>query len=356
MNLKKILFIWFFCVFFLLNVFSSQNVKFNQKKMLYEGEKGKNIVFDRFDEFTIKPEEAVFYDIAKAILHDGLLYILDSKRSQIFVFDSSSALISIIGQPGQGPGDLEYPRDFFIDSGGTVYVVNSVAQRIEVFSLEGNFIKRINLATPKEIFYSHPSNIILNQDNRIFIAYDISTHLIDEYQDNGSFVGTLIKRENPIKIPGVNIGNSSSLYFSKQNQDIIHFDYFTGIFHILSRSGMIKAKFSAYDSYHQNQMSKIIADIRKSDKPILSIKVFELWSSSFCVNNEGTILVMLQIRNKEEPQKFFVFSIDGTYLYQMTIPFFENELVRQMYFYDDTYMFITMNQKIYFSKKGGKRD
>jgi hypothetical protein len=334
-----------------LNVFSAQNVKLNQEKELYKGEK--HIVFDRFDEFTIDPEEVAFKNISKAILHEGLLYILDSSQSRIFVFDSSAALISFIGQPGQGPGDLEYPRDFFIDSGGKVYVVNSAAQRIEVFSPEGNFIKRINLAAPKEIFYSHPSNIILNQDNRIFIAYNISTHLIDEYQDNGSFVRTLIKRDNPIKIPGVNIGNSSSMYLSKQNQDIIHFDYFTGIFQILSQSGTIKAKFSAYDSLHQNQMSKIIADIKKSDKPILSIKVFELWSSSFCVNNEGTIFSMLQLRNKKEPQKFFVFSMDGTYLYQMAIPFFEYDLVEQMYFYDDTYIFITMNQKIYFSKKGG---
>ena len=244
MNLKKILFICFFSIFILSNAFSTQNVKLNQKEGLYQGEKEKHIVFDQFDEFKINPEEIVFKDISKVILNDGLIYILDTKQSQIFVFDSSAALISTIGLPGQGPGDLEYPSDFFIDSGGTIYIVNSSAQRIEVFSPEGSFTKRIDLAVSRDIFYSHPSVLTLSQDNRIFIAYNISTHLIDEYQNTGSFVRTLIKRDNPVKIPGVNIGNSSSIYLSKKNKDIIHFNYFTGIFHILSQSGIIKAKFS----------------------------------------------------------------------------------------------------------------
>ncbi|MGD2245744.1 MAG: 6-bladed beta-propeller [Candidatus Aminicenantes bacterium] len=327
-----------------------QNVKFNQKEGLHQREKEKHIVFDQFDEFKIDPEEVVFKDISKLILHDGLIYILDSKQSRIFVFDSSAALISTIGQPGQGPGDLEYPRDFFIDSVGTVYVVNSAAQRIEVFSPDGIFTKRIDLSVPKDIFYSHPSAFLLNQDDRIFIAYNISTHLIDEYQDTGSFVRTLIKRDNPVKIPGVNIGNSSFMCLSKQNKDIIHFNYFTGVFHILSQSGIIKVKFSAYDSLHQNQMSKIIADIKKSDKPFLSIQVFELWSPFFCVNNQDMILSMLRLKNKKEPQKFFIFSKDGIYLYQMAIPFFKNDVVDQIYFYDNNYIFITANQKIFFSK------
>lgn len=333
-----------------MNVLFTQNVKLGQKVGLYQGEKEKHIVFNRFDEFKIDPGEAIFKEISKVILHDGLIYILDSKQSKIFVFDSSAALISTIGQPGQGPGDLEYPRDFFIDSEGTIYVINSAAQRIEVFSPEGNFKKRIDFAVPKDIFYSRPSDILMNQDHRIFIAYIISTNLIDEYQDTGSFVRTLIKRDNPVKVPGANIGNSSSICLLKQSQDIIHFNYFTGIFKILSQSGIIKEKFSAYDSLHKDQMSKILSDIKKSDKPFLSIEVFELWSSSFCVNNEGMILSMLWLKKKKEPRKFFIFSIDGTYLYQMAIPFFEDDNVDQMYFYDNTYIFITMSQKIFFSK------
>lgn len=348
--MKKVLFISFFNIFVLFSFLSCQNKKIYQKDGLYQGKTDKYLVFDRFDELKIANEEIVFKAISKVILHDGLLYILDSRQSKIFVVGPSGDLISIIGQPGQGPGDLEYPRDFYINSDGTIYVINSAAQRIEVFSQNGKFLKRINLAVPEDIIYSHLSGILLNQSNKLFITYNISEHLIDEYQDTGAYIKTLVKRNDSIKIPGVNIGNSSSIYLKKKNQDIIHFNYFTGIFTIISQKGIIKAEFSAYDSMHQNQMSMILSDINKSEKPILSIRVFELWSPFFCINNEGVLLAILMLKDKNEPQKFFVFSEEGKYLYQMSIPFFEGDIIDQIYFYDNTYIFITTDQKIYFSK------
>ena len=356
MNIKKALFVCFFNVSFLFSVLYAQNNNIDQKEGLYQGKKDKYLVFNQFNEFKIDYEKIIFNDISKVILRGEILYVLDSKQSKIFIIGSSGDLITVIGQPGQGPGDLEYPQDFYINSDRTIYVTNSAAQRVEVFSQEGKFKKRIKLAIPKDNIYSHISRILLNNNDRLFVAYNISKNLIDEYQETGSFVRTLLKRNDSIKIPGVNIGNSSSIYLSKQNQNIIHFNYFTGIFTIISQSGIIKTKFSAYDSLHQNQMSKILEDINKSEKPFLSIKEFELWCPFFCVNNQDTIISILRLRNKNEPQKLFVFSKDGIYLYQMNIPFFEKDIIDQIYFYDNTFIFITIDQKIYFSKQGGLND
>jgi len=332
-----------FCLF-------SQEIKINQKHGFLQKKLGTHVTFHEFEKFQPDINEVTLREITKLIIYDNKVFILDKRQSRIFVCDKEANFLYTIGRPGQGPGELEYPCDFFINSEGTVYILNSAAFRVEVFSREGNFIKRINIAVPKDISYSHPNLLCLDQDHRLFIAYDASTHLIDEYQDNGSFVKTLIKRDDPIRIPGVNIGNSSSLRLLKQNQDIIHFNYFTGIFIILSRSGIIKAKFSAYDSLHRNEMSRILVDIKKSKSPILSINEFELWSPFFCVDDQGMILSMLRLKNKKEPQRFFVFSKDGKFLYHMAIPFFENDIVDQMYFYDNIYIFITRDQNIFFSK------
>jgi hypothetical protein len=328
----------------------SQEIKINQKHGFLQKKLETHVTFHEFKKFQPDVNKVTLREITRLIIHDNKVFILDKRQSRIFVCDKEANYLYTIGRPGQGPGDLEYPCDFFINSEGTVYVLSSAAFRVEVFSREGNFIKRINLAVPKDISYSHPNLLCLDQDHRQFIGYDVSSHLIDEYQDNGSFVRTLIKRDDPIRIPGVNIGNCSSFHLLKQNQDITYFNYFSGIFIILSRSGTIKAKFSAYDSLHQNKMSKILVDIKKSNSPMLSINEFELWSPFFCIDDQGLILSMLLLKRKKEPQKFFVFSKDGKYLYHMAIPFFENDIVDQMYFYDNIYIFITRDQNIFFSK------
>ena len=79
--------------------------------------------------------------VAVAYDQTGNAYVLDQRRSKIFVFSRSSGLpVRTIGSRGSGPGKLLDPAALAIDDGGTIHVADSDNQRIARFSTGGNYL------------------------------------------------------------------------------------------------------------------------------------------------------------------------------------------------------------------------
>jgi len=352
---KKII-IWLFILFSCCYLLP-QEIKINQKEGIFQDKKESHIAFHKFKKFQPNINKVVISRITKIVIHDDKVFILDGRQSRIFVFDKQANYLYSIGRPGQGPGDLEYPRDFTLSNGGNIYVVNSMAKRLEVFSLKGDFLKRIELELPKEIYYSTPSRILVDQNKNLYIAYNLSSHLIDIYNDQGKYQKSLLKREDEVFIPGGNLGNSSQILFLPKDNSILHFNYFTGVFTKISKTGRVEKVFSVFDAFQSKETSKIKNDMRKSRKKrksnSLSIKGFQLWSNC-CIDKNSNIYVFLLWKKKKEQQKMFVFSPEGYFLYCKTIPYFNKTRVNSLFCFQDLFFFTTPNEEIIFTnKKGG---
>ncbi len=80
---------------------------------------------------------------------DGRLYVADSKKDTIWVFDSNGAVIRSIGTPGEGDGQFKFPVAveiaYYVDGQGQevgeLYVADHGHSLIQVFDLEGNFLR-----------------------------------------------------------------------------------------------------------------------------------------------------------------------------------------------------------------------
>lgn len=225
----------------------SQEINIQQKEGLIQNKEDKHIVFRGIDKIDSFSESGIIGSITKMNMAGERIYILDKRQCKIFVFTKKAKFLYSIGRSGQGPGDLENPSDFFITDKETVYVLNPMAKRIEVFSIKGNFVKRIALKLPEGLFYSQPNRILVDQNQEILIAYSLSRHLIDVYDENGNYLRTLLKREDKITIPGENIGNCSQIQFFPKEKAILHFNYFTGLFTKISKTGNIEKIFSVFD-------------------------------------------------------------------------------------------------------------
>lgn len=339
---------------FLTHYAASQEIKIQQREGLVQNKKEKQIVFRQFEKFEPDLNKVTISRITKMIIFDDSVFILDGRQSKIFVFDRKANYLYSIGRPGQGPGDLEYPPDFFISEKEIIYVLNSMAKRIEVFSIKGDFIKRIELKLPKEIFFSQPRCILVDKNQDILIAYNLGPHLIDIYDDNGKYLKTLLKREDEIYIPGDNIGNCSQILFFPKDNAILHFNYFTGLFTKISKTGKVGRHFSVFDALQSKETSKIEEEIsasRKANKTGVSIKGFQLWSNC-CLDKDYNIYVFLLLKKRTEKQKMFVFSSEGDFLYWENIPYFVNIRVDDLYYFQDSFVFKTSDEEIYFTKKG----
>ncbi len=151
---------------------SSQTNLIDQKNGLFQLTPEKHARLLKIHEFQIDPKSAILSKPVKVIKHQDKIYILDLKQCKIFIFNLDGGFLSTIGQPGQGPGDLEYPIDFVIRS-NEIYVINSAAKRVEVFFLNGNFKERIQLHVPQEYVFSNISHILVGNNSKIYVSYNL---------------------------------------------------------------------------------------------------------------------------------------------------------------------------------------
>lgn len=347
---RKLILLSLFIFIFQLYLFS-QEIKINQKEGILQEKLESHITFHKFEKFQPDINKVALSRITKLIIHDNKVFILDERQSRIFVFNKEANFLYTIGRPGQGPGDLEYPRDFDISKEGHVYVINSMAKRIEVFSLKGDFKRRIKLNIPEEIFYSRPSCILVSPIQNFLLGYSLSSHLIDTYDSVGTYKRNIIKRDDQIIIPGENLGNCSQLIFFKKERAILHFNYFTGVFTKLSLEGKAKKVFSVFEDFHNNEIKNLKKSIDiKENKPGVRVMNFQLWSNC-CIDKDDNIYVFLLLKKKAEKQKLFVFSSEGVFLYWTTIPYFKDTRINKIFCYGDDFFFVTLEEEIIFAKR-----
>ena len=80
----------------------------------------------------------------------GNIYVTDSRKHSVLVFDTAYNFIRSIGSPGVGDNELNFPVDTEIiarDDGGTtvydVFVADQANHRIQTFDTEGNHLETI---------------------------------------------------------------------------------------------------------------------------------------------------------------------------------------------------------------------
>lgn len=70
----------------------------------------------------------------------GRLYVSDSKADRVAVFSLAGRQLFTIGRPGSGSGEFNQPHGLAIDGQGRIYVADTGNSRIQVFSADGDFL------------------------------------------------------------------------------------------------------------------------------------------------------------------------------------------------------------------------
>jgi hypothetical protein len=333
-----------------------QSTKLDQRQGLLQDKTDSHVLFENITRLDFSRNQISFKKITKLALYKDRLFVLDRMLSQIFVFDMEASYLYSIGRPGQGPGDLEYPGDFFISQDDLVYVLNSMSKRIEIFTLAGEFIRRIELMIPKEIPIAYPEGFVVARDGFFLLTYKLAPHYLDIYGAEGKFEKTLLSRNEKIFVPGANIGNCSQVLLLNQGNEVLHFNHFSGIFSIMDHKGSLRVEFSVFNKAHQDAMSISRTGVNRKNQeknPTTYIETNYLYSN-VCQDNDGRLYTFFQLNKANEPQKLFVFSSKGDFLYWSSVPFFRDKKITDIYSSGDTFIFITQDDEVYLLRKVGK--
>jgi hypothetical protein len=93
-------------------------------------------------------------DLSLAVDAWGKVYALDGRARRIQKYDETGRFIQTIGRKGQGPGEFEFPLDFFIDARGNIYVNDR--REIKKFDNKGVFSNSYPVAGFINDFYVNP--------------------------------------------------------------------------------------------------------------------------------------------------------------------------------------------------------
>ncbi|MBI1747056.1 MAG: SBBP repeat-containing protein [Acidobacteria bacterium] len=97
----------------------------------------------------------------------GRLYVADTNRAVVFVFDQENKKLSFIGSEGQGR--LSGPFGIAIDKNDTVYVSDTRLKKVNIYSSDGVLTNAISRISGQELV--NPAGLALDEPNgRLYIA------------------------------------------------------------------------------------------------------------------------------------------------------------------------------------------
>lgn len=126
--------------------------------------------------------------------HRGRVYVTDSIQNAVVMFDIPAKKFKTFGN--SGPGVLGKPLGIDVSENGEVYVVDSLAKRIVVYSPDGNYLRALG---GKE-YLERPSGVAVNRDGTRLYVVDTGGVSSDKHRVQvfdgltGEFIRTIGKR------------------------------------------------------------------------------------------------------------------------------------------------------------------
>ncbi|OAN60373.1 hypothetical protein A8B79_10525 [Balneola sp. EhC07] len=105
------------------------------------------------------------------------LYVLDDRLSKLISFDKNGKVRWATGSKGRGPGDFENAWNMIWDGKLTIYISNIARSRIDLFNLNGEFLKTLSVNNEK----LKGVNIHGFMENKMVVSRSISGSFAKEF-------------------------------------------------------------------------------------------------------------------------------------------------------------------------------
>jgi len=145
------------------------------------------------------------------------LFVTDSQRHCVAVFDLRGNFLSKFGKRGTGPGEFNFPTHVATDSQGRVYITDSLNSRVQVFDSEGRFLSEIGSAGDTSGHFGRPKGVAVDSFGHIYVAdavfdniqiFDPAGRLLLNWGEGGTGPGQFA-------VPnGIAIGPDNRIYVS----------------------------------------------------------------------------------------------------------------------------------------------
>jgi len=142
------------------------------------------------------------------------LYLTDTLRHQVLIFGLDGALIRAIGKRGAGPGEFNFPTSITV-SAGRVYVVDSMNFRVQAFTAEGRFIGSFGKLGNQTGTLNRPKGIAADTEGHLYVV-DALFETVQVFDPDGHllyYFGSTGAKPGQFQLPsGISIDSRNMIY------------------------------------------------------------------------------------------------------------------------------------------------
>jgi DNA-binding beta-propeller fold protein YncE len=121
-------------------------------------------------------DEGAITQPAGMLIHGNNLYVCNLDPSEVLVFSlESEELLHTIGSAGSGEAQLSFANDLTVGPDGNLYVSDTGNNRIQVFTLAGDFIKTLPI-DESEIY--NPRGIAFNAHGQLYVVSKLNSEVV----------------------------------------------------------------------------------------------------------------------------------------------------------------------------------
>lgn len=294
-----------------------------------------------------KNGEEQFYRVyALALDSRDNLYVLDAGNSRIQVFDPDGLFLRTIGRKGQGPGELSEPNRMFIDEKDRLYV--SEGRKLQIFDMSGEFSRSFPLDHYVSDFCIVEEEVVIASGT--LLDEEGSKRIISKLDEEGKMIKTIDEFLDVEPIQKEDQGGTS-FTFKAYHQ----YNNMLSLFPVDSRSFIYAypMEYRIMKSDGDGRISLVIQKAgpsipisrKEKDRIIDGIaRAFERrgyalprsdveracqfpphrpFFNGLFVDDEGRIYVqrVSSVLDESRWDEFDIFSREGYYLYNLTLPF-----------------------------------
>lgn len=103
-------------------------------------------------------------------IRNGKLYITDTGNFRIQIFDLEGKFLKKLGEVGDTPGQMARPKGVAADSEGHIYVVDAAFDNFQIFDEEGRLYLFVGAAGHRPGYFWLPAGIHIDDQDKIYIV------------------------------------------------------------------------------------------------------------------------------------------------------------------------------------------
>jgi len=143
-----------------------------------------------------------------------LIYLTDTLRHQVLVLDLGGAVLQTIGRRGSGPGEFNYPTALTL-SRGQLYVVDAMNFRVQALTPEGQFLRSFGQLGNRTGTMNRPKGIAADSDGHLYVV-DALFETVQVFDPEGRllyYFGSTGRGPGEFVLPaGIYIGPRDTIY------------------------------------------------------------------------------------------------------------------------------------------------